>query len=418
MHNLPHLVVSISGHGFGHVAQTAPILNRLHERMPQLRITVRSTVPAEHLGSRIHAPFTHLPGESDIGMVMSSALDVRVLESCAAYREFHTKWNERIAVEATMLRELKADFVFSNVGYLPLAGAQRAGIPNAALCSLNWADIYRHYCGDASDSVRADPSTAPARGTPINPPPLRSDPSTGSGGTVDVLSDDPSAGLARTAYETIAAQIHDCYANADAFLRATPGMSMTSLPNLISVSPIAAIGTNRRAELNQRLKLSTDEKLVLISLGGIASRLPVEEWPRIDGVRWLVQQSWQVDHPDAIILETLQTKNFCPGTRMSFSDLLASSDALICKPGYGSFVEAACSGVPVLYVSRADWPESPALIAWLQQHGLCREVSRQALEQGRIAEVLEEIWNAPRPDPVIPEGGEQVANWLAERLNL
>ena len=80
---------------------------------------------------------------------------------------------------------------------------------------------------------------------------------------------------------------------------------------------------------------------------------------------------------------------------MNFSDLLASSDALICKPGYGSFVEAASCGVPVLYVNRADWPEAPALIAWLQQHGLCREVSRDALEQGKIAEALEEIWNAP-----------------------
>jgi len=42
---MPHLVVSISCHGFGHVAQTAPILNLLHERMPHLRLTVRSAVP-------------------------------------------------------------------------------------------------------------------------------------------------------------------------------------------------------------------------------------------------------------------------------------------------------------------------------------------------------------------------------------
>ena len=355
MPHTPHLVVSISGHGFGHVAQTAPILNLLHERMPQLRITVRSTVPLSHLHSRIHAPFTHLPSEGDIGMVMSSALDVRVEESRAAYREFHTNWNARVDEEARLLRELKADFVFSNVGYLPLAGAQRAGIANAALCSLNWADIYRHYFGD----------------------------------------------------DNIAIQIHDCYANADAFLRATPGMSMSDLPNLLSIAPIAAVGTNRRDELNRRLKLFADEKLVLISMGGVASRLPVEKWPRIDGVRWLVQNSWQVEHPDAIILETLQ---------MSFSDLLASSDALICKPGYGSFVEAACCGVPVLYVSRADWPESSALIAWLQQHGLCQEVSRDVLEQGRIGEMLKEFWKAPRSAPVIPQGGEQVASLLMERI--
>jgi hypothetical protein len=357
MRNAPHLVVSISGHGFGHVAQTAPILNLLQQRIPKLRITVRSAVPLAHLRSRIHAPFAHMPVEGDIGMVMSSALDVLAEESRAAYRAFHAVWDARVANEAGLLRELGADLVLANVGYLPLAGAQRAGIPNAALCSLNWADIYRHYCGD----------------------------------------------------EGITARMDDSYANADAFLRATPGMAMACLPNLIPVAPIAAIGANRRAKLNLRLGLSAEEKLVLVSLGGIASRLPIERWPRIPGVRWLVQENWRIDHPDAIILETLQ---------MSFCDLLASSDALICKPGYGSFVEAASCGVPVLYVNRPDWPEAPALVEWLQQNGLCREVSRQALEQGTIDDTLEEIWQAPRPKPVIPEGAQQVAEWLAEKLDL
>jgi hypothetical protein len=354
---MPHLIVSISGHGYGHVAQTAPILNRLHRLVPELRLTVRSAVPGAHLRSRIHVPFEHLPSDGDIGMVMSSALDVLAQESRATYRAFHANWDERVAGEAGLLHGLGADMVFSNVGYLPLAGAQRAGIPNVALCSLNWADVYRHYCGD----------------------------------------------------DAITAQIHDSYANADAFLRATPGMAMTSLSNLIPVSPIAAIGTNRRAELADRLELSSGEKLVLVSLGGIAGRLPIERWPHIVGVRWLVQNNWQVDHPDAVIMETLQ---------MNFSDLLASSDALICKPGYGSFVEAASSGVPVLYVNRPDWPEAPALVEWLQQNDLCREVARDIMEQGKIAEVLEGTWNAPRPKPVIPEGAQQVAEWLAERLAL
>ncbi|MDP2695582.1 MAG: hypothetical protein Q8O58_12060 [Gallionella sp.] len=352
---MPHLVVSISGHGFGHVAQTAPVLNRLHERLPQLRLTVRSAVPLAHLLSRIHAPFAHLPSEGDIGMAMSSALDIHVGESRAAYRAFHADWEVRVTEEARLLRELGADMVLSNVGYLPLAGAQRAGIPNAALCSLNWFDIYRHYCGD----------------------------------------------------DAIAAQVHTGYANADAFLRATPGMAMEHLPNLVPVTPIAAVGSNRRDELNHHLKLSREEKLVLVSLGGIAGRLPIERWPRIDGVRWLVQQSWQVEHPDAVALESLP---------MSFSDLLASCDVLLCKPGYGSFAEAACSGTPVLYVSRADWPESPALIEWLQRRSLCREVSRDALEQGNFAGVLEEICDAPRPRPVIPEGAGQVADWITGRL--
>ena len=355
MRSAPHLVVSISVHGFGHVAQTAPILNALHRLMPQLRIRVRSAVPFSHLRTRIHAPFTHLESYGDIGMVMSSALDACVEESRAAYQNFHADWDARVNAETELLRELQADFVFSNVGYLSLAGAQRAGIANAALCSLNWYDIYRHYCGD----------------------------------------------------DGIAAQIQSCYANADAFLRATPGMAMESLPNLIPVAPIAGLGNNRRDELNRHLRLSNEEKLVLVSMGGIATRLPMERWPRIDGVRFLLQQSWQAQHPDAIVIESLP---------MGFSDLLASSDALLCKPGYGSFVEATCGGTPVLYVSRADWPESPALVEWLEQYGMCRVVSREQIEQGGLARELEELFSLPRTGPRTPTGAVQVADWLAKKL--
>lgn len=351
MSKSPHLVVSISGHGFGHVAQTAPILNLLHERMPNLQLTVRSSVPLSHLRSRINVPFTHLHSSGDIGMVMSSALDIRIDDSRATYRSFHADWDKTISEEASLLRNLGADAVFSNVGYLPLAGAQRAGIPNVALCSLNWADIYKHCCGE----------------------------------------------------DKIATQIRTCYANANAFLRATPGMEMSDLGNLVAIAPIASVGNNRRDELNHRLQLSTEERLVLVSMGGIDGRLPVDRWPRIDGVRWLVQSSWQVNHPDAIILESLA---------MSFSDLLSSCDALLCKPGYGSFVEAACSGTPVLYVDRNNWPETKALVGWLQQYGVCREISRNQLEAGDFAEELITLWRTLKPTKVSPDGGNQVVNWI------
>ena len=157
------------------------------------------------------------------------------------------------------------------------------------------------------------------------------------------------------------------------------------------------------------MRLSKDEKLVLVSMGGIASRLVIERWPRIDGIRWLVQADWRVVHPDAIVLDSLP---------MSFGDLLVSSDALLCKPGYGSFVEAACSGTPVLYVDRPDWPEAPALIDWMQQHGLSREISRMQLENGALDKDLSVLLSAPEFTPPVPDGATQVADWLMHRLSL
>lgn len=354
----PHLVVSISAHGFGHVALTAPVLNLLGRRHPKLAITVRSAVPLAHLKSRIQVPFVHLQSEGDIGMLMASALEVEVDKSRTAYLKFHSDWEHRVHEEAQLLRAMGADLVFSNVGYLPLAGAQRAGIRNVALCSLNWADIYRHYCGD----------------------------------------------------DRIARQIHACYAGADAFLRATPGMAMndpeTGLANLVPVAPIADTGKNRRREIDRHLMLGGDEKLVLVSMGGVATRLPIENWPRLSQVRYLVPQAWHAQHPDAIAIESIPA---------SFPELLASVDALLCKPGYGSFVEAACSGIPVLYVDRPDWPESPALTDWLTKNGVCCEVLRQEAERGEFAEPLQRIWQS-RPVPVTAQGAAEAAAFLASRL--
>jgi UDP-N-acetylglucosamine:LPS N-acetylglucosamine transferase len=34
------------------------------------------------------------------------------------------------------------------------------------------------------------------------------------------------------------------------------------------------------------------------------------------------------------------------------ADLLCSVDAVLAKPGYGTFAEAACNGTPLLYLRR------------------------------------------------------------------
>jgi hypothetical protein len=79
------------------------------------------------------------------------------------------------------------------------------------------------------------------------------------------------------------------------------------------------------------------DQAILIAMGGIAHRLPLEQWPRLPGVRWLVAADWHCQHPDAIAFESFG---------LNFTDLLCSVDAVITKPGYGTFTEAACNGTP------------------------------------------------------------------------
>jgi hypothetical protein len=356
----PHLLVVLSAHGFGHTAQTAPVVNELRRRIPDLRLTLRSTVPHTLLRARFEGEFEHLPTNSDIGMVMSSALDVKVEESAEAYAQFHQHWERRIQQEAQLLKGLAPDLLLSNVAYLPLAGAAAAGISAVAMCSLNWADIYLHYCAHRPEA------------------------------------------------EEIHRQIVEAYNGAAGYLQTEPAMPMLDIAKRRPIGPVARVGIDRRHEINERLALSDKAHLVLIAPGGIALRLPVEQWPSVPDIYWIVQSDWNVNHPNVIILEQLG---------MHFTDVLRSCDALIGKPGYSSFAEAACNGTPVLYVKRNDWPEEPCLVDWLQRHGRCVEIDRSRLGQGEVLGHLETLWALPVPPPVVPSGITQAAEYLHTYLD-
>ena len=142
-------------------------------------------------------------------------------------------------------------------------------------------------------------------------------------------------------------------------------------------------------------------------MGGVALRLPVEAWPRLPGVRWLVPAAWACTHPDAL--------PYAP-CGAGFTDLLASVDAVLTKPGYGTFAEAACNGVPLLYLRREDWPEQDCLIDWLEKLGRCREVAAVDLERGNLGPALDALWEMPAPAPVAATGVEEAVDWLLAEL--
>jgi hypothetical protein len=361
MNKTPHLLVCISGHGYGHAAQVAPVLNILHQLVPRLRLTLRTTIAEAHLRRLITPEFHYIAESTDFGMRMLSALDVDVAASMLAYREFHADWQGRVEAEAATIAELAPDLVLSDVAYLPLAGAAALGIPSVAMCSLNWADIFRHFCHKESGA------------------------------------------------DLIVQQIENAYAQSKAFLCLQPSMPMSWLSNRMSIGPVAGRASSRRQEINQRLGISAEHQLVLVSMGGIAMRMPVEHWPVMPNVRWLMQADWLADRQreDMSAFDTLG---------ISFSELLASCDVLLTKPGYGAFAEAGCHGIRVLYVERGEWPEQEYLIQWLQHNGCCQKLSAAQAQSGDFGLELERILAQPKPAAIEPTGNMQAAEYIASLL--
>jgi len=354
-----HLVAYISGHGFGHIAQTGPVLNALRQRHPELRLTVVSTAPEFKLRQRIDGDFQLIGRAADFGFVMEDAFRIDHAASARAYREFHADWAGRVAAEAEFLQAQAPDLLLSNVAYLPLAAAAQLGLPAYAMSSLNWADLFIH---EFSGETWA--------------PPLH-------------------------------AQMLAAYRSARTFFRLAPAMAMSDLPNARLTSPVARLGANKDAILRQALGVDAGTRLVLVALGGIATRLPAADWPLTPGVHWLLPQAWAAERPDMTAFESLD---------WDFSDLLASVDAVVGKPGYGTFAEAACNGVPMLYARRPDWPEQEALIPWLQEHNRALEIPEADLQQGHLAAALQRLWALPTPPRPTPDGGRQIAAELAAVL--
>jgi len=343
----PHLLVDVSGHGFGHLAQVAPVLNALRSRRPDLRLTVRTEVPAAVVRRRVGGNLSVLTRTLDVGLAMRSAFEVDVAESLRRYRAFHDDWPRQVERAAAEMAALAPDLLLADVPYRSLAAAAHVGVPALALCSLHWGDIFERYCG-------TEPGAA----------------------------------------ELVAAMC-EAYGRAMAFLQAEPAMPMPDLANRTPIGPIAALGRRRREEIGARLGLSRDDRLVLIGLGGVETRLPLERWPRMAGVRWLVPAAWEGVRQDLVPMEALD---------VPFLDLLASCDLLLTKTGYGSFVEAACAGVRVLNVRRPDWPEEPYLLDWLERRAPCRSVGREAIVKGNFLEAVEVLLNEPPRPAIVPSG--------------
>lgn len=356
-----HLLVDISAHGFGHVAQTAEVLNALGEQLPDLKMTIRTAHPRSYLATRIRVPFEFRERALDFGMVMQDALAVDRRASLDRYRDFHRNWGRRVDDEAEEMASLSPDLVLANIPYLSLAAAQRTQLPAVALCSLNWADIFDHY----RDNTTEDRAI------------------------LDI--------------------IYSAYASVDASLLPSPSMPMDRLPNRRKIGPIARPGTQVRAEIYQRAGLNGETKFLLAGLGGVPTDLGLARWPRLSGWRWIVPAAWAEGDSALIPWESLG---------LNFSDVLASVDAVLTKPGYGTFVECACTARPTLYLRRDDWPEAPYLETWLQRNGQALPLDRGALrDDALLAGTLTQVESLPRPAPPKPTGAVEAAMLIAQRLN-
>jgi hypothetical protein len=356
---MPLIWAAISGHGFGHAAQVVPVLNALARLVPDLRVLLRTTVPAAFFTDRLLPPWEISPVQQDIGCIQNGPLAIDVKQTWHEHARFHRSWEERLQAESAAMKAAAPDVVLADTPYLALAAGQAAAIPTVALASFTWDLVLSEYLAPPSIDRRA-----------------------------------------------ILSLIRQAYAQADLALRIAPAPTMDIFPRVIDIGPIAEPAPSAREPLAERLQLAPGERTVLIGFGGIPlTSVPFEQLESLTGYRFLFDGSLPSGSTQFLSTKSLP---------FSFKTLLASVDVIMTKPGYGTLVEAVASHTPMVYVRRYNFADEQPLVDYLHRYGRGVELSIHDFMQGRWEKALRRALDIPLSSPPPPlTGATQAAEAIA-----
>lgn len=353
---------AISGHGFGHFAQVAPILNELAKQIPDLQLHITGNLPIELIGRMVKTPFTHDPTNRDVGLIQTDPLTPDLNATTHAMRQLHHDWPARIANEARLMTAYAPNLVLADVPYLSLAASHVAGIPAIAIASLTWDQILPAYFSLDNPEVQ---------------------------GWIE--------------------NMQTAYAKTTLALLPTPALPVNPFPVSLAIPPITTLGQARQQELRQALAIFDQRPLILVTLGGIpANNLPIAAMAAETDFHWLVDCPLPAS-PNHI--HPLQQVSHWP-----FADLTASVEGIISKPGYGMAISAAANQLPFLYVKRYTFADEPPICHWLTHHAQAMELTHEEFFQGQFAAPMQQLFIKPNPPPPDVSGAKVAAQILLNRF--
>jgi UDP:flavonoid glycosyltransferase YjiC (YdhE family) len=177
------------------------------------------------------------------------------------------------------------------------------------------------------------------------------------------------------------------------------------------LAPIARAPRLGREATRTALGLQAHERLVLVTLGGMAARLSFPpSTGELEAVVYAIPGGAEARRRDGQrLLLPYHSDQYHP-------DLIAASDAVIGKTGYSTVAEAYHAGLPFGYVPRPRFPESPVMAAFIEREMGGVEVQASDFEAGRWANYSAALLRLPRRTAARPNGASQAADYIRGRL--
>ncbi|MCU0781372.1 MAG: hypothetical protein MUF04_09775, partial [Akkermansiaceae bacterium] len=352
-----HIAYYITAHGYGHGVRSCDILAALLAAHPAVKVTVTTDLPADFLRSRLplgDGRLTVRPGAFDIGMVQRDSIRVDVAATLAEALEVLSERDNLIDYEAEMLRGEGADLVVADIPSIPLEAAAEAGLPAVAAGNFSWDWIYAPF---AARDAR---------------------------------------------WGAVIRMFEEGYRQAKLLLKLPFSPAMTIFSKQVDIPLLAKPGRARRSEIAAHTGADKDKRWVLLAfttldwdaaaLGAVAA-LDAFEFFTVKPLEW----------PGHRNIRAVDRRQF------GFSDVLASVDLAVSKPGYGILSDCVANAKPLVYAEREDFIEYPLLERELKRYLKHVHIPAADLYAGRLEAALAAVNTAPEPPETLPGGGAEQA---------
>ncbi len=358
------IVFYTSGHGFGHASRDIEVLHALRHHAPDVRLLVRTAVPAWLFQSATRVPLDLQPLETDAGLAQIDSLTIDERETSRRAIRFYGNFDERVVAEATWLKANRASLVVADVPPLACAAAARADLPCVVLANFTWDWIYR--------------------------------------------------GLERFEREagSVLPLIDRAYATTTHALRLPLHGGFAPMQDVVRDIPfVARRSTRGRAAVRAALGLDDRRPIVLASFGGHGLRVPYADAARA-GRFLLLLTDFEAAANGATAapphLRCLAPRELME-RQLRYEDLVAAADVVVSKPGYGIVSECVANHTALLYTSRGRMVEYDVFVAEMPRLLRCRYIAQDDLLAGRWADDIDALLGQPAPPTTPMVNGADVA---------
>ncbi len=358
----PAIAYFVTSHGYGHAARSTAIMAALQKINPALQFHIFTQTPRYFLEDSLTGPFTYHTLMTDIGVAQQSSLTEDLAETVRRLNDFLPFAPAHLDRLAQQLTQRHCRLVICDISPLGIAVAKAAHLPSLLVENFTWDWIYEGYLPR-------------------------------------------EAGLGRHI-----AYLQSHFSAADYRLQTEPVCHRTPA-DLVITTPISRAFRSSIAKTRQQLGLPSGVKLVMITMGGILEQYSfLEQLKQISGIYFVIPGP--VEQPQQqhnLFLLPHHSPFFHP-------DLINAADAVIGKVGYSTIAEVYQAGVPFGYVARPKFPESEFLVAYIEAKLPGLPLAKTDFMTGRWLSRLPELLAIPRVKRSGPNGAEQAARFVWERV--